>query len=234
MGQHVLPGNPPIAITLRRSSRARRISLRVSGVDGRVTLTLPNNVTQKEGLAFAEDKSGWLRKQLDRHPELECVKLGTELPVEGRRLRIAQGSGKCVTCDTGMIYVPGPTHTIAARLQGWLKVQAREKLVQASDHYAAILGRTYSKVALRDTRSRWGSCTHQGGLMYSWRLILAPPEVLDYVAAHEVAHLVEMNHSSRFWSTVENICPGFEQPRRWLRDQGTTLHRYRFESQPQD
>lgn len=234
MGQHVLPGNPPVAITLRRSGRARRISLRVSGVDGRVTLTLPKNVPDQEGLAFVEEKSGWLRKQLDRQPDIEAVGLGADLPIEGQILRVLKGRGKRITRDNEGIYVPGPENTVAARLQGWLKVQARERLVRASDHYAALLGRSYTRITLRDTRSRWGSCTHQGGLMYSWRLILAPPQVLEYVAAHEVAHLVEMNHSARFWSTVGNIFPDYDEPRRWLRENGAALHRFRFETTPHD
>ncbi|MEL7256213.1 MAG: SprT family zinc-dependent metalloprotease, partial [Pseudomonadota bacterium] len=193
-----------------------------------------NNIPDKEGLAFAEEKSGWLRKQLDRQPDIEAVGLGTELPVEGQTLKILKGSGKRITRDNLAVYVPGPVDTIAARLQGWLKSHARERLVRASDHYAAQLERTYTRITLRDTRSRWGSCTHQGGLMYSWRLILSPPQVLNYVAAHEVAHLVEMNHSAQFWSTVENIFPDYETPRKWLRENGAALHRYRFETTSQD
>ncbi|MGR3434759.1 MAG: M48 family metallopeptidase, partial [Shimia sp.] len=81
---------------------------------------------------------------------------------------------------------------------------------------------------LRDTRSRWGSCSAAGGLNYSWRLVMAPPEVLDYVAAHEVAHLAQMNHSPRFWAEVAGLMPGYEAPRGWLRRHGADLHRYRF------
>jgi predicted metal-dependent hydrolase len=101
-------------------------------------------------------------------------------------------------------------------------------LVQASDHYAAKIGRRVTRVTLRDTRSRWGSCTAEGALMYSWRLIMAPPEVLRYVAAHEVAHLVEMNHSNRFWAVVEGLYPGWQTQRAWLRSHGGALHGLRF------
>ena len=110
----------------------------------------------------------------------------------------------------------------------FLKHEARTALAPAVDHHAASLGVTPARLTLRDTRSRWGSCTARGDLMFSWRLIMAPPEVLDYVAAHEVAHLVEMNHSRAFWDTVARTCPGFEEPRRWLKQNAEALHRFRF------
>ncbi|GAB1364540.1 hypothetical protein MASR1M32_37760 [Rhodobacter sp.] len=111
---------------------------------------------------------------------------------------------------------------------------ARDRLALASTRYAAQVGRRYGKLVLRDTRSRWGSCSHDGTLMYSWRLIMAPPSVLEYVAAHEVAHLVEMNHSPDYWAVVEGIFPGWKRQRAWLHDQGGGLHRYRFSTGAED
>ncbi len=105
---------------------------------------------------------------------------------------------------------------------------ARDRLVAACDGHAARLGRGYRSLTLRDTRSRWGSCSAAGGLMFSWRLILAPPEILDYVAAHEVAHLAEMNHSPAFWRVVAGLCPDYARHRAWLRKHGQTLHAYDF------
>ncbi|WP_371055386.1 M48 family metallopeptidase [Rhodosalinus sp. K401] len=228
MGEHVLPGNPPIQLTLRHSARARRISLRVSSLDGRVTLTLPPGVRESEALAFARDKEGWLRTHLASHPGTLDVRHGTELPVEGRPLVIAAGTGRSVRAEAGRLLVPGAEADCAARLRGWLRALARTRLAQASDRYAAVLGRPYAGLAVRDTRSRWGSCSARGTLSYSWRLVMAPPEVLDYVAAHEVAHLEEMNHSRAFWAVVERLHGPFDGPRRWLRRNGPTLHRYRF------
>jgi len=228
MGHHVLPGNPPVALILRRSARARRISLRVSGVDGRVTLTLPRGVAERKALEFAEEKAGWLRKQLSQRPDEVLVGLGAELPFAGTPVRIVAGQGRSVRAEGDALHVPGAPEDVPARLRAWLKAQARDRLAEASDRYAAALGRPYSRLTLRDTRSRWGSCSHNGGLMYSSRLILAPWDVLDYVAAHEVAHLAEMNHSRAFWDTVDRLKPGYGPARRWLRDNGSTLHRYRF------
>lgn len=230
MGHHLLPGNPPVALTLRRSPRARRISLRVSGLDGAVTLTLPRGVSEGEGLDFARSKGDWLRAQLGDRPDPVRVTWGATLPIEGQELRIAPGEGRRVQPMGDQLLVPGPEETVPKRVQAFLKTLARDRLATASDRHALALGRSYSKLTLRDTRSRWGSCTTAGGLMYSWRLILTPPEVLDYVAAHEVAHLQEMNHSEAFWSLVERLCPDYAEPRQWLRRNGGALHRYQFDN----
>ncbi len=228
MGQHFLPGSPPVAITLRKSAQARRISLRISRLDGRVTLTCPLRVSDREALAFAFEKADWLRRNLQDQPEQAAMGLGAELPFEGRMLRIVAGQGRLVRVEGDGLCVPGAAVTIPARVAGFLKQSARDRLAAASDHYAAKLGRPYVRLTLRDTRSRWGSCTADGGLMYSWRLVMAPPEVLAYVAAHEVAHLAEMNHSDAFWATVTRLYGDYRAPRRWLREKGGDLHRHRF------
>ena len=228
MGQHILPGNPPIAVTLRRSARARRISLRVSALDGRVTLTMPRGLPEQEGLDFARTKKDWLAKQLAKQVPDVTVGIGAALPVEGRVMTVVAGAGRRIAAQEDTLHVPGDTSTAGLRVQAWLKTLARERLAAASDRYAARLGSGYNRLTLRDTRSRWGSCTSDGGLMYSWRLILAPADVLDYVAAHEVSHLQEMNHSPAYWAIVARLCPHYETPRKWLRLHGSALHRYRF------
>ncbi|MEM1353012.1 MAG: SprT family zinc-dependent metalloprotease [Pseudomonadota bacterium] len=228
MSQRTLPGDPPVELTLRRSTRARRISLRVSGLDGKVTLTLPQGTPEAQALQFAQAKGEWLRAQLHRQPAIAAICPGSTLPVEGRPTTIALGPVRRIEYESDTLVVPGPASTLAARLEGWLKARARDRLVCASDRFAKGLGREYTRISLRDTRSRWGSCSAEGRLMYSWRLILAPPDVLDYVAAHEVAHLKEMNHSSAFWSTVATLMPAYDAPRHWLRQHGAELHRYRF------
>ncbi|HMB13231.1 MAG TPA: SprT family zinc-dependent metalloprotease, partial [Roseovarius sp.] len=181
-----------------------------------------------EALKFAASKGDWLRAQLAGRPDCLSVAPGVALPVEGRLLRIDPGAGRGVRLTADTIEVPGPEAQLPARVQAWLKARARDRLSAASDTYAAQLGLGYSRITLRDTRSRWGSCSSRGALSYSWRLIMAPPEVLDYVAAHEVAHLAEMNHSPAFWAVVARLSPGYETPRRWLRREGAALHRYRF------
>lgn len=224
----VLPGNPPIEITLRQSTRARRMSLRVSQLDGRVTLTVPRGVRARTVEGFVGEKADWIRKHLANQSVPQDVGLGATVPIQGQDTAIRPGQGRAPKLLDGALWVPGGADRVGPRVAGYLKVRAREQLSAASDHYAARIGMKYGRISLRDTRSRWGSCSSDGNLMYSWRLIMAPHEVLDYVAAHEVAHLVEMNHGPRFWSLVYKICPHYERPRTWLRQNGSELHRYRF------
>ncbi|KEJ90896.1 M48 family metallopeptidase [Sulfitobacter donghicola] len=223
-----LPGNPPIPLILRRSAQAKRISLRISQLDGRVTLTMPKRLAEREALDFARSKEAWIRKHLNARGEDVQVTEGAEMPLGGKMYPVLSGSGRRVQITPDGIFVPGPAERMGKRLSAHLKELARDRLAGASDDYAARLGRDYSRLSLRDTRSRWGSCTSDGGLMYSWRLIMAPPEVLDYVAAHEVAHLAEMNHSPAFWAEVTRIYGDYAAPRGWLRKHGSTLHRYKF------
>lgn len=224
MGRHRLEGNPPIEVKLRRSARARRLSLRVSRLDGQVTLTLPKHAPEREGIAFLRGREDWLRGHLDRIAPEQPVRIGAVVPVEGRDLPVVAGPARLWP---DRITVPEDA-TVGVRVKELLKARARDRLAAASDRYAAQLGKSYARLSLRDTRSRWGSCSSRGTLMYSWRLIMAPPAVLDYVAAHEVAHLVEMNHSAAFWAVVAQLFPDHENCRAWLRENGDRLHRVRF------
>ncbi len=228
MSEVFLPGDPPIPLILRRSGRTRRISLRISQLDGRVTLSMPSRLPERDALAFARSKESWIRKHLDARGADVPVTLGAELPLGGKMVKVVPGTGRRVELSSDTIVVPGPQERVGKRLGAYLKEVARDRLAGASDDYAARLGKSYNRLTLRDTRSRWGSCTSDGGLMYSWRLIMAPPEVLDYVAAHEVSHLAEMNHSPAFWAHVERIYGDYKAPRKWLRQQGSDLHRYKF------
>ncbi len=229
MGVICLPGNPPIEILLRRSARAKRLSLRISQLDGKVTMTLPERVKDSEGRAFAFEKEPWIRQHLDNQAAPVVVGPGVDVPVENvpRTVRLRARGGAAL--EGMVLYIGGSDITAGKRVTTFLKHMARERLTAASDHYAGKLGREYTKLTLRDTRSRWGSCSSSGALMYSWRLILAPPEVLRYVAAHEVAHLAHMDHSSRFWQQVSELYGDYSDARGWLRTHGADLHRFRFD-----
>lgn len=225
------PGGPrEIALTLRRSAQARRISLRVSGLDGQVTLTLPVRARESEGIAFAKARADWIVAAMARAPQGQSVRPDVSIPVEGVAQRVIARPGRgAVQLTADGLLVPGGEDRTATKVATWLKHLARMRINAAVDHYCARLGRPHSSITLRDTRSRWGSCAASGALSFNWRLVMAPPVVLNYVAAHEVAHLAEMNHSARFWAEVARLMPDYEVPRRWLKDHGGALHTWRFE-----
>ena len=229
MGRHMLAGNPPIEVELKRSHRARRMTLRVSRLDGRVTLTMPPRLAEKEGLAFLKDRESWLRTHLAGVGGALPMVFGTAIPLEGEEVVLTPGTVRGPTREGAALLLPPDPDKVAARTLAYLKTLARDRLSSACNRHAKALGRPYGRLTLRDTRSRWGSCSSQGDLMFSWRLIMAPTEILDYVAAHEVAHLAEMNHSEAFWMVCANLYPDYKSARRWLRTNGSDLHRLRFD-----
>lgn len=228
MRDHVLPGDPPVPVRLLRSGRARRLSLRISGADGRVTLTLPLRARVSDGLAFLREREAWLRGHLAQAPAPVLPVFGQAIPFEGRLLTLAPQDGRGARIDGDRLLLPPDPARLAPRLSAFLRAAARDRLAAACDRHAAALGRPYRRLTLRDPRSRWGSCTAAGDLMFSWRLVLAPPAVLDYVCAHEVAHLAHLDHSPAFWACVERLRPGWRAERAWLRTDGAGLHRLRL------
>ena len=220
---------PEIEVRLRRSAAARRMSLRVSQLDGSVTLTVPRRLPLRQAQAFVQERSDWLREATGAAQSPEPIAFGTSVPIEGALKTVVPAPGKRVSIENGTLAVPQATSTPGRVIASFLKRAARVRLQAACDAYSAQLGRPYGRLTLRDTRSRWGSCTSDGNLMFSWRLIMAPPEVLDYVAAHEVAHLQEMNHSAAFWTVVAQLCPDYQAHRDWLRTEGASLHKWRFD-----
>lgn len=232
MDEHRLPGDPSIVIDIRKSARARRMNLRISRSDGRVTLTLPQGTPVREGLAFAADREAWLRQHLEQiMAELVWVPViapGTQIPFRGGALWLEQGKVRRPTLEGDRLVLPPDEERMGARVKAFLRAEARNALAAAADKHAMRLGRSYGRLTLRDTKGRWGSCSSRGDLMFSWRLIMAPPEVLDYVAAHEVSHLVEMNHSPAFWAVVARLCPDYAGSRGWLKAHGQRLHALRF------
>ena len=222
----------PVRVALKRNARATRYSLRIPASGGDPVLSLPANGSFSTARDFAIRHHDWLADKLALVPEPIRLSAGVEIPLRDVAHCIIQGSARRGTVklakDQGQpqIIVPGEDAHLARRLTDWLKREARTDLGEAVARHAASLGRKPTGISVRDTRSRWGSCSSSGKLSFSWRLVLAPPEILDYVAAHEVAHLAEMNHSNRFWRLTEELFPETPSARAWLRDHGMQLHRY--------
>jgi len=220
-------------VRLRRHAQARRYTLRIHAATREVVLTMPPRGSLKAARAFAEKHGGWIAARLGRLPQPAPLAHGTLLPLRGIEHRIEHRRGRRGTVwiesgatDELLLCVAGEAPHVARRIRDFLKREAKADLEAASRAAAERLGVAVKRVAIRDQSSRWGSCSTTGVLSYSWRLILAPPFVLDYLAAHEVAHLVEMNHSRKFWRLVERICPHVSRAKTWLDAHGSDLHRY--------
>lgn len=228
MAEAIRIGDPALEVRLRHSPRARRMVLRVAHSGRDAVLTMPPGVPLAKARTFLHEQEAWLRGKLTLRPVHALICDGSTLPLGDATLTIRATQGAPLSRIGDTLLVPGPAEDLPVRVAAWLREAAREVCVTACDRHTAALGRRCGRISLRDPRSRWGSCTASGDLMFSWRLVLAPCAVLDYVVAHEVAHLAEMNHSDRFWQVVRTLCPGFDAPREWLRRHGAGLHAYDF------
>lgn len=217
-----------IAVSFRRNARARRLVLRLSRDRAGVIVTVPPRVSRSEALDFARKSSRWIGERLKSEPADRPLRAGEAIIIRGeRRLILHSGSRRGTVTLTEMgVVVSGDGAHLARRLVDWLKAQAKRDLLAASEFYAAAMGVKFHRLSVRDQKSRWGSCSSDGTLSYSWRLILAPPFVLDYVAAHEVAHLKHMNHGRNFWRLVLTHCPHAGRAKSWLKAHGAELHAY--------
>lgn len=223
-----MPSLPGIAIQLRRNTGAKRLSLRICSLTGDVKITAPNWVPLAQIHGFITEKQAWIIQHLTQMAPVTVIKPGAQLPIEGRLTQMRHAPDGPSHITDGELRIGGSANHFAAKVEGVLKAHARAKLALACDEYAHRLGRPFSSIVLRDTRSRWGSCSAQGRLMFSWRLIMAPPDILSYVAAHEVAHLRHMNHSQAFWNCLHDIHGPWKEKRNWLHTHGASLHRYQF------
>ena len=216
-------------MTFLRSQRARRASLRVDPAGRRIVLTAPVRMARATAVDFAHAQAGWIAARLKRLPERRPFADGADVPLFGtpHRIRHRTDARGTVWREANEIHVAGRPEHLPRRLKDWLTAELRERLVPLVQAKAAQVERPVRRITVRDTRSRWGSCAPDGRMSFSWRLVFAPPEVLDYLVAHEVAHLVHHNHSTRFWALARELCEGpIEAPQAWLKAHGETLLQY--------
>jgi len=220
-------------VEVRRHPGARRLTLRVSRTRRTVIVTLPVQCNIDEAGSFITRNIAWVRERLDSLPAAVPFLHDVFIPLRGqphRVLFVGPARRSPVTRSTAAPYpelqVSGHAEHAPRRLKDWLSKEAHRDLEARVAFHAGRLRVTPKRIAVRDQTSRWGSCSTTGVLSFSWRLILAPPEILDYVAAHEVAHLKEMNHGPRFWALVRQTMPGLDEAKRWLQIYGMDLHRY--------
>lgn len=215
-----------IPLRIRRHPRARQMTLRIDPIAGGAVITLPAATPIDEGVAMVHRKAGWLLSRLEALPPRQALADGASLPLLGEDHVIRHRPGRGVIHrDAGQLIVCGRPEHLARRLTDWLKAEARREFATRAQPKADQLGCRMGRVSVRDTRSRWGSCSTAGNLSFCWRLILAPAFVVDYVVAHEVAHLRVRDHSPRFWQTVAELTDDVDGARVWLTRHGESLHR---------
>jgi len=216
-------------VSIRVSPRARRLLLRIDAASRQVELVLPRGVPAEDGLKFLAAQRGWIAARLLALPIPVPFAEGAIVPVFGVPHRIrceADSAAPPVAILGGEIRVRGDPAHLARRVRDHLVRLAREDLTRRARLCAARIGRPLARVGVRDTKSRWGSCSAKGALSFSWRLVLMPEAVVDYVVAHEVAHLAEMNHGPRFWRLVRSLTPDCAMPRAWLKRHRGRLFSY--------
>jgi predicted metal-dependent hydrolase len=219
-------------VALKRLTSARRFTLRVRGATRDVVLTMPARSSLKSAREFAERHAAWIGARLARLPRPVTFEPNSAAPLRGIDHRIihcpgARGVVWIARDEAGpTICVAGDLAHVARRVADFLKREARRDLEAAVARYSKSLGVEARRLTLRDTTSRWGSCSSTGALNFSWRLILAPSFVLDYLAAHEVAHFVHMNHSPAFWKITRRLFPETDRAEEWLKNHGADLHRF--------
>ncbi len=228
-------GGESVAVEVKVSTRARsyRLSLPHGGMP---LLTVPKFGRWGEAKAFLDRHTPWLAERLETSVKPVAFVRGAIVPLRGVNHRIVPTGKVRGVVQVGAhegelaLLVPGEPQHRARRLIDWLKTEAQKDLQKRVKLHAATLGVTVKSIIMRSQSTRWGSCSTTGKLNFNWRLILAPPYVLDYVAAHEVAHLVEMNHSAAFWDTVEYALPTMARGRDWLKAHGRELMVYGIEN----
>ena len=221
---------PQIKVAVRKVRNSTRLSLRVSSINESVTLTAPVSTNQDVLLRFLESKENWIKENLLKISDKKVnVDIGHLIPIFGTKKHIEICSESLnVRIIGNSIRIPTTVAKPGLAIENFLKKLAKEEITSVANYYCGKLGVSYASIKLRDTRSRWGSCSSNSNLMFSWRIIMAPRNIIRYLVAHEVTHLKHFNHSREFWFDVHSMFGSYENERNWLRTEGTDLQFYKF------
>lgn len=217
-----------VELSVKVNPSARRLIVKVHPTTGEVMVIAPSKRALDRAVEFARGEADWIAKQLARVPSRVVLIPGARIPFRGQEHVVVRSEDGPVILDEEkpLIHVSGRAEHAPRRILDFLKKQAKRELELRAFEYGSQIGVKPSRITVRDTASRWGSCSSTRSLSFSWRLILAPPFVLNYVVAHEVAHLKEMNHGPGFWKIVRDLVSDVRKPQAWLRLHGAALHRY--------
>ena len=227
-----------LPLTIVKTARAKRLTLRIEAGGKGVRVTVPPKTSENEITGFIERYKGWIESRISRLPaprNTPMLKAGAAIPILGYPYKIIHEEGRgTVTIITdengkgGKIIVYGDERYLPRRIGDALKKQASLIIAPLVEKHCATVGRKPVSVRYKDTKSRWGSCSADGHLSFSWRIVMAPLGVIDYLVAHEASHLIEMNHSSKFWALCEKLCPRTKEYKAWLKRNGQALHAIDF------
>lgn len=219
-----------ITLRIRHNPRARRMILKIDHTSGEVHVTAPTKKSIKDVPDFVAREETWIRSKLAQLPERLTFTEGTIIPLRGTPTTLChhpeRRRGVWHNVEAATLGVSGDRAFMARRVNDWLRREARAALLEAVAGYTRHLDMALPRVTIRDTTTRWGSCSSTGALSFSWRLILAPPQILTYVAAHETAHLRYLNHSRAFWALVEDLHPDYRDAETWMKTNALELFRY--------
>jgi hypothetical protein len=227
-------GDRKAPLIARINRRARRLIVKVDALSGRVLVTAPSKRALPAALDFAKTRAIWISAQLKEGGSAKPFHDGAVFPLRGSPVLVVHDGGPRagVRLEHAQLFAGGEAAHLNRRIIDWLKAEARKIVTERADHYSGALGRKRGPISIRDTRSRWGSCARDGSLSFSWRLILAPPPMLDYVAAHECAHLVHLDHSPAYWRVLKGLGVDARAARDWFAAHGRALHAYGRERVP--
>ena len=218
--------NRSYQINIKKDKRAKRIILKVSNIDGNISITLPKYESEKKGLKFLLKNQEWVLKQLNSFPKKVPFKNLSEIPYMGKMHKIIHlsKSGNLIYIYKNQIIFFGKKENLSKNIKSWLYGKAKNEIIKLANSNVSYLGKKYNKIYIKDLKSSWGICGPSGNISFSWRLILAPKHVMEYIVVHELCHLVEFNHGKEFWQLVTAIFPQRDLSQNWLKINGVKLH----------
>jgi predicted metal-dependent hydrolase len=232
--EHAVAGRT-LPLRIVENDRARRLTLRIDAGGRGLRMTVPPGISAREVDGFLQRHQGWLEQRLAKVPDRPQVRPGIKIPLRGVPHLIIHEPGKRGTVSVAageggpLLTVHGDRLHLPRRIADFLKREAKREIEALVEKHCAKVGRRAKAIRFRDTTSRWGSCTSDGALSFSWRIMMAPPAVINYLVAHEVAHLKEMNHGPKFWKLCEELCPDTDRCKAWLKRNGGALQAIAFE-----
>lgn len=232
--EHVTVDGRLLAVTVSRNPRARRLTLRIERDGSGIRVTVPPHVPAREIATFIERHHDWLTLKLSQYPDRPQLKPGLKVPYLGRAHVIIVHDGTRGTtritegADGPELHVHGGAAQTGKRVADFLKRDAKRMIEPMALDLARKTGKRVRRITFRDTSSRWGSCTSDGALSFSWRIMMAPRKIVHYLVAHEVAHLTHLDHSAAFWALTKDLCPDTDECRAWLKRNGAKLQAIGF------